>query len=353
MTKANERAGVTYKDAGVDVEAKADAIESARAAIESTWGPEVVGEFGSYGGLFRAPSGMKKPLLCSSTDGVGTKIAVAIAADKHDTVGHDLVNHCVNDILVQGARPLFLLDYVATGRVDKRLIRDVITGFAAGCRENGCALIGGETAEMPGTYKDGDYDVAATIVGVVEEADVLPKKNVKPGDVLIGLPSTGLHTNGYSLARKALFDVGGLTVKSKPKSLGGRTVGDALLAVHRSYGPLLLPILPEGRVKAMAHITGGGFPDNVPRVLPEGVDAVFDATAWTPLPIFQLIRELGNVPDDECYHVFNMGVGMVLVCAKKDVDPLLASLAKRGEKNARVVGEITKGKREARVRFGR
>jgi phosphoribosylformylglycinamidine cyclo-ligase len=353
MKQKKQRAGVTYKDAGVDVELKADAIESARSAIESTWTKDVVGEFGSYGGLFRAPAGMKKPLLCSSTDGVGTKIAVAIAADKHDTVGHDLVNHCVNDILVQGARPLFLLDYVATGRVDKRLIRDVISGFAAGCRENGCALIGGETAEMPGTYKDGDYDAAATIVGVVEEDDVLPKKNVKPGDVLIGLPSTGLHTNGYSLARKALFEVGGLTVKSKPKRLGGRTVGEALLAIHRSYASLLLPILPEGRVKAMAHITGGGFPDNVPRVLPEGVDAVFDATAWTPLPIFQLIRELGNVPDDECYHVFNMGVGMVLVCGKNDVEPLLASLKAQGEKGAKVVGEITRGKREARVRLGR
>ncbi len=350
--KTKKRSGTTYKDAGVDVEAKADAIESARAAIESTWGPEVVGEFGSYGGLFRAPKGMKKPLLCSSTDGVGTKIAVAIAAGKHDTVGHDLVNHCVNDILVQGARPLFLLDYVATGRVNKALIRDVIRGFAAGCRENSCALIGGETAEMPGTYKDGDYDVAATIVGVVEEDDVLPKKDVKPGDVLIGLPSTGLHTNGYSLARKALFEIGGLTVKSKPKALRGASVGDALLAVHRSYASLLLPILPEGRVKAMAHITGGGFPDNVPRVLPKNVDAVFDATSWTPLPIFQLIRGLGGVPDDECYHVFNMGVGMVLVCGKKDVEPLLASLAAHGERGAKIVGEIAKGSQKALVRFG-
>jgi phosphoribosylformylglycinamidine cyclo-ligase len=343
---------ITYKSAGVDIKAKAKAIWSARGAIEATWGNHVVGAFGGFGGLFRMPPGMRKPLLCSSTDGVGTKIAVAIAANRHDTVGQDLVNHCVNDILVQGARSLFLLDYIGTGRVKKDIVNAIISGFATACSDNGCALIGGETAEMPGTYRDDDYDLAATIVGVVEEDDVLPKKDVKPGDVLIGLPSTGLHTNGYTLARKALFEVGGHTVKSKPKELGGRTVGDALLAVHRSYGPLLLPLLPEGRIKAMAHITGGGFPDNIPRVLPEGVRAVVDATAWKPLPIFEMIRSLGNVPDDECYHVFNMGVGMVLVTAKKDAEPLLASLAAAGEKGAKVIGEIVKGPRSAVVRHG-
>jgi phosphoribosylformylglycinamidine cyclo-ligase len=351
MTK--KRAAVTYKSAGVDIEEKADAIESARQAIESTWGKEVVGEFGAYGGLFRMPAGMKKPLLCSSTDGVGTKIHVAIQVGRHDTVGQDIVNHCVNDILVQGAKPLFVLDYVATGRVRKQTILDVIKGVAKACRESGCALIGGETAEMPGTYKDDDYDLAATIVGVVEEDDLLPRPDVKPGDVLIGLPSTGLHTNGYSLARKVLFERAGLTVKSRPKELGGKTVGDALLAVHRSYAPLLLPILPERRIKAMAHITGGGFPDNVPRVLPKNVDAVFDATSWTPLPIFQMIRDLGNVPDDECYHVFNMGMGMILVAAKKDARTLLTSLAEHGEPNAKIVGEIVKGTQQAVVRFGR
>jgi len=351
MTK--KRAAVTYKQAGVNIEEKADAIESARGAIESTWGKEVVGEFGAYGGLFRMPKGMKKPLLCSSTDGVGTKIAIAIAANRHDTVGQDIVNHCVNDILVQGARPLFLLDYIATGRVRKTVINDVIKGVAKACRESGCALIGGETAEMPGTYKENDYDLAATIVGVVEEDELLPRGDVKPGDVLIGLPSTGLHTNGYSLARKVLFDVAGFKVTDKPKALGGRTVGDALLAVHRSYAPLLLPLLPERRIKAMAHITGGGFKDNVPRVIPQSVNAVFDATAWTPLPIFQMIRELGNVPDDECYHVMNMGMAMVLVVAKRDVEPLLTSLREHGETGAKVIGEVVKGSGEAIVRFGR
>jgi phosphoribosylformylglycinamidine cyclo-ligase len=345
--------GLTYRDAGVDIAAKADAIHSARQAIERTWGREVLGGFGGFGGLFRMPQGMSDPVLCASTDGVGTKIAVAIAADRYDTVGHDLVNHCANDILVQGARSLFLLDYVATGRVEKRVIRDVISGFAQGCLENGCALIGGETAEMPGTYRDGDFDAAATIVGVVESADVLPRTDVKPGDVLVGLPSTGLHTNGYSLARKVLFERAGLAIGDRPAALGGRSVGEALLAVHRSYGPLLLPILPERRIKAMAHITGGGFPDNVPRVLPEGVAAVIDATAWRPLPIFETIRDLGDVPEPECYHVFNMGVGMVLVTAREDVDPLLASLAAHGERDAKVVGEIVAGERCCVVRFRR
>ena len=347
------KASVTYKQAGVDIDAKAEAIDSARGAIESTWGREVVGEFGAYGGLFRMPRGMKKPLLCSSTDGVGTKIHVAVAANRHDTVGQDIVNHCVNDILVQGARPLFLLDYVATGRLRKGVLLDVIQGVAKACRESGCALIGGETAEMPGTYKEGDYDLAATIVGVVEEADLLPKPTVKPGDVLIGLPSTGLHTNGYSLARKVLFDVAGYKVTDRPKELGGASIADALLAVHRSYAPLLLPLLPEGRIKAMAHITGGGFPDNTPRVIPKDVDAVFDATAWEPLPIFKLIRDLGNVPAEECYKVFNMGMGRVLFAGKKDVKPLLASLAAAGERGAKVIGEVVKGTQQATVRHGR
>jgi phosphoribosylformylglycinamidine cyclo-ligase len=346
---------LTYRDAGVDIDAKAEAIESARSAIERTWGREVVGSFGGFGGLFAAPQGYDDPLLCASTDGAGTKIAVAIACGRHDTIGHDLVNHCVNDILVQGAKPLFLLDYVATGRVRKDVVRDVIRGFAQGCLENGCALIGGETAEMPGTYRDGDYDIAATIVGVVERRDVLPRGDVRAGDVLVGLPSTGLHTNGYSLARKVLLERAGLKVTDRPAALEGRSVGEALLAIHRSYASLLLPILPERRVKAMAHITGGGFPDNVPRVLPSGVRAVIDASSWTPPPIFRLIRELGDVPDDECYRVFNMGMGMILVVSPQDADGLLDALRSRGETGAALVGELTAGGPEpdAIVRFPR
>ncbi len=349
MTK---QAATTYRDAGVDIDAKAEAILGARAAIERTWGPEVVGSFGGFGGLFRMPSGLEDPLLCSSTDGVGTKIAVAIAANRHDTVGRDLVNHCVNDILVQGARPLFLLDYIATGRIERRVIEDVIRGFAAGCLENGCALIGGETAEMPGTYREGDYDLAATIVGVVERRNLLPTQDVRAGDVLVGLPSSGLHTNGYSLARKVLIEKAALSVDARPAGLGGASVAEALLAVHRSYAQVLLPILPEGRIKAMAHITGGGFSDNLPRVLPEGVRAMVDASTWTPLPIFRLIRELGAVPDEECYRVFNMGIGMVLVTHRDHVDALIDSLRGHGETGARVVGELTAGERGAEVRFG-
>jgi phosphoribosylformylglycinamidine cyclo-ligase len=342
----------SYRDAGVDIDAKMGAIRSSRQAIESTWGQGVVGSFGGFGGLFKMPEGLEDPLLCSSADGVGTKIHVAIRVGRHDTVGQCLTNHCVNDILVQGARPLFLLDYIAVGKMDKAIVQKVIEGFATACRENGCALIGGETAEMPGTYKAGDYDLAATIVGVVQRKDLLPRQDVRAGDVLIGLRSAGLHTNGYSLARKALFDVAGLSPDDRPRELGGVSVADALLAVHRSYAPLLLPILPRGLVKAMAHITGGGFPDNVPRVLPEGVRAVIDASSWQVPPIFQLIRKSGNVDRAECYRVMNMGMGMVLVAAPADVDPLLRALADRGETGAAVVGRLEAGPRECVVRFG-
>jgi phosphoribosylformylglycinamidine cyclo-ligase len=341
-------ARTSYRDAGVDIDAKMSAIASARKAIESTWTKDCVGSFGGFGGLFRAPGG-EDPLLCASTDGVGTKIAIAIAAGKHDTVGQCLTNHCVNDILVQGARPLFLLDYIAVGKMDRDVVRQVVEGFAAACRENGCALVGGETAEMPGTYKAGDYDLAGTIVGVVERKDLLPRTDVKAGDVLVGLRSSGLHTNGYSLARKVLLEQAKLGIHDRPPELGGRTVAEALLAVHRSYAPLLLPLLPRGWIKAMAHITGGGFPDNVPRVLPQGVRAVIDASAWKPLPIFEMIRARGGVDPAECYRVFNMGMGMVLVVAKADVELLLAALRERGEEGAAVIGRLESGTREAVV----
>jgi phosphoribosylformylglycinamidine cyclo-ligase len=347
---ASER--TTYRDSGVDIDAKMTAVQSARGLIQATWGPEVVGGFGGFGGLFRMPAGLEDPLLCSSADGVGTKIRVAIAAGRHDTVGECLVNHCVNDILVQGARPLFLLDYIAVGRMEPPVIREILTGFANGCRRNGCALIGGETAEMPGTYAPGDYDLAATIVGVVERKDLLPRNDVRAGDVLVGLPSTGLHTNGYSLARKVFFDRAGLAPADRPPDLGGVSVAEALLAVHRSYAPLLLPLLPRGWIKAMAHITGGGFPDNVPRVLPEGVRAVVRADSWEPLPVFRALRERGGVDREECYRVLNMGMGMVLVAAPPHVDPLLAALGEAGERGARVIGQLEAGPRACSVRFG-
>ena len=345
------QARTSYRDAGVDIDAKMGAIKSSREAIESTWGDGVVGSFGGFGGLFQMPPGLEDPLLCSSADGVGTKIHVAVQAGRHDTVGADLTNHCVNDILVQGARPLFLLDYIALGKMESGVVPQIISGFARACRENGCALIGGETAEMPGTYKPGDYDLAATIVGVVERKNLLPRPGVAAGDVLIGLRSSGLHTNGYSLARKVLFDVAGFAPDDRPAELGGESVADALLAVHRSYAPLLLPLLPAGRITALAHITGGGFPDNVPRVLPEGVRAVVDGASWTVPPIFQLIRDRGNVDRDECYRVMNMGIGMVLVVAPADLDAVLAEIEAGGEPGARVIGRLEAGPKECVVRF--
>ena len=335
--------GLTYKDAGVDIDTATRGLRRAKALIEGTQGEACVGGVGGFGGLFRMPQGLTDALLVASTDGVGTKIHVAVQANRHDTVGEDLVNHCVNDILVQGARPLFFLDYFACGALTEDLLVDIVTGFARGCTNNGCALLGGETAEMPGTYKVGDYDLAATVVGVVERASLLPTDQVAPGDVLIGLRSSGLHTNGFSLARKALFERGGLAVGDTPEALGGTSVGDALLAVHRTYAPLLLPILPAGAIKAMAHITGGGYPDNLPRVLPADVDAEVDITAWEPLPIFRLIQATGDVPTSEMYRTFNMGMGMVLVVAPERVDGLLADLAAGGEDGATVIGRLVEG----------
>lgn len=345
--------GLTYRDAGVDIDTATRGLRRAKALIEATQGDACVGGVGGFGGLFRMPQGLEEPLLVASTDGVGTKIHVAVMADRHDTVGEDLVNHCVNDILVQGARPLFLLDYFACGALTEDLLVDVVSGFARGCSANACALLGGETAEMPGTYKRGDYDLAATVVGVVEQAALLPRADVGPGDVLVGLRSSGLHTNGYSLARKALFERAGLGVDDRPDALGGASVADALLAVHRTYAPLLLPLLPSGAIKAMAHITGGGYPDNLPRVLPEGVRAEVDTTAWEPPGIFRLIGESGDVPDAEMYRTFNMGVGMVLVAAPEHVEGLLADLAAAGEEGAVVIGRLAAGERGVDLRFDR
>jgi phosphoribosylformylglycinamidine cyclo-ligase len=344
-------AGLTYKDAGVDIDAATRGLRRARASIEATQGDGCVGGVGGFGGLFRMPEGLEDPLLCASTDGVGTKIHVACMTGRHDTVGEDLVNHCVNDILVQGARPLFVLDYAAFGKIDEDTLVAVIEGFARGCANNGCALLGGETAEMPGTYKAEDYDLAATVVGVVERRDLLPRPGVAPGDVLIGLRSNGLHTNGYSLARKALFEKAGLGPGDQPPELGGESIGDALLAVHRTYAPLLLPLLPAGRIKALAHITGGGFTDNIPRVLPAGTGATVDTTAWNPLPIFDLIGDAGDVPRAERYRAFNMGVGMVLVVASEDADTVLSDLEAAGETGAVRMGEVTGGDGTVTLRF--
>jgi phosphoribosylformylglycinamidine cyclo-ligase len=309
-----------YADAGVDIDAKAAALARAKKAIRSTFTPGVLGDVGGFGGLFRPDfSNFKEPVLVGSTDGVGTKLKVAIEMGRHDTCGADLVNHCVNDILVQGARPLFFLDYIATGKVEPGVIESVIEGIARACRENGTALLGGETAEMPGFYAAGEYDLAGTIVGVVDRERILDGSRIAAGDVALGLPSVGLQTNGYALARKVFFEAMGRRPQDRLSELGGRPIGDVLLDPHLSYLRPMEPLLDAGLVHGMAHLTGGGFYDNIPRVLPEGVDVVVRSGAWDVPPVFEVIAREGAVSFEEMHRVFNMGIGLVVFVAPAEV----------------------------------
>jgi phosphoribosylformylglycinamidine cyclo-ligase len=294
---------------------------------------------GFFGGLFEF-KGFKQPVLVSSVDGVGTKLKIACALGKHDTVGIDIVNHCVNDILACGAEPLFFLDYIAMGKLVPEQVEAIAHGLAQACREVGCALIGGETAQMPGLYTEGDYDLAGFIIGVVEKDKIIIGKTIVVGDTIIGLPSSGLHTNGYSLVRKLFGETQPVLNTYYPEL--GRTLGEELLETHRCYYHQLKPLLPI--IKGIAHITGGGLIDNVPRVLPQGVAAQFHSQAWTISPIFQLIQQRGNVDRNEMYHVFNMGIGMVLICSPKDVDQLTQALPE-----AKIIGEVVKPVSDARV----
>ena len=316
-----------YGSAGVDLDASNAAKDRIKKLVESTFTGGVVGGFGGFGGMFRLPSGLNNPVLVSSADGVGTKIKVAIEANRHDTIGRDLVNHCVNDILVQGALPLFFLDYVAFGKLDPKVAEAVVAGVARGCRENSCALIGGETAEMPGLYAPPDYDLAGFIVGYVEETRILGPQRVRPDDVLIGLPSSGLHTNGYSLARKILSERLKLRMGDAFPD-GGGAVADVLLAEHRSYLPALKPVLD--RVHALAHITGGGLPGNLDRALPPTLDAVVDTSSWKVPGVFGVLRNAGAVEPAEMYRTFNMGVGMVVIAGSSDVNAILSAAAAAG-----------------------
>jgi len=316
-----------YGSAGVDIDASNAAKNRIRKLVESTFTDGVLGGFGGFGGMVRVPAGVDRPVLVSSADGVGTKVKVAIEANRHDTIGRDLVNHCVYDIIVQGALPLFFLDCVAFGKLDANVVEAVVAGVAAGCRENGCALIGGETAEMPGLYTPPDYDLAGFIVGYVEEDRILGQHRVRPDDVLIGLPSSGLHTNGFSLARKIVTDRLRLQMKD-PFPGGSGTVGDVLLAEHRSYLRALRPVLD--RVHAMAHITGGGLPDNVDRVLPQTLDAVIEVLSWKVPNVFSVLQDAGSVKPAEMYRTFNMGVGMVVICAPSDVKSVLSAASEAG-----------------------
>jgi phosphoribosylformylglycinamidine cyclo-ligase len=309
------RKAVRYKDAGVDIDEGDRAVSHIKKLARATFTPGVMTDIGAFGAGFQL-AGWTKPVLVSSADGVGTKLKVAFLANRHDTVGQDLVNHCVNDIGVLGATPLFFLDYYATGKLDAEVARQVVSGLSRACRENGCALIGGETAEMPGLYAAGEYDLAGFIVGAVERKRMLTGAAIRAGDVLLGLPSTGLHTNGYSLARKLLFDVAGYGVKTFLPELNN-TVGDELLKVHRSYLKPIQALSAKGLLKGAAHITGGGITGNTPRILPPGVGIEVDTSAWRVPPVFELLRRLGRIPDDDYRRTFNLGIGMILAVGSR------------------------------------
>lgn len=334
--------GISYRDSGVDIERATQTKKRMADAVRSTYGPEVLGGHGNFGGLFdaRRLQGARRPVLVASTDGVGTKTMVAASAGRFDTLGRDLVNHCVDDILVQGARPLFFLDYVASSRLDPDRIVEVVQGLADACRESDCALLGGETAEMPGVYQPGELDLAGTIVGWVEHDEIIDGAGIAPGDVLIGLPSTGLHTNGFSLARRVLADIA--LDRLLPEI--GDTLGSALLAPHRSYMAPVTRLQHRVQVKALAHITGGGFVDNIPRVLPDGTGVEIQRGSWPVLPIFELIRAHGRVPEAEMYHVFNMGIGMVAIVEAGQADQALATLPGDSHRIGRVVAAGPEGR---------
>ena len=334
---------VDYKQSGVDIDAGDEAVRRIRGLAQSTFTPRVLSDIGAFGGLFHlGAAGRRDPVLVASADGVGTKLRVAFLAQRHDTIGIDLVNHCVNDVLAQGAEPLFFLDYLATGRLSPEAAAQVVGGMAMACRENACALLGGETAEMPGFYADGEYDLAGFIVGVVDRERILDGRQITSGDRLIGLPSSGLHTNGYSLARHIVFDTLGLDVSVEVAELGC-TVGDALLAPHRSYRSAIRPLLDAQLLKGVVHVTGGGMTDNLPRVLPPGSAAVVDRTAWTVPPIFSWLQRGGGVDADEMFRAFNMGIGLIAVVDQQHVEEVLRGIAASGEDGAAIIGQIVRG----------
>lgn len=342
---------ITYRDAGVDIDAANESVLRMREHIRSTFTPNVLTDVGSFGGMFSLAgiSAYKEPILVSSIDGVGTKLKVAALANWHDTIGRDLVNHCVNDILVQGAKPLFFLDYFATGKLVPSVVVEVIRGMSEACREVGCALIGGETAEMPGLYGNGNYDLAGCIVGLVERSRVIDGSTIEPGDTVLGLASNGLHTNGFSLARRILLDsdANALSLFETIPSLG-RTLSEELLSVHRCYAPSVLPLLAEFEIKGMAHITGGGFYDNIPRILPVDCSITIERRTWPIPPIFSLIQERGAVPDPEMYRTFNMGIGLVLIVAP-DQAPLIAHRLNSVGEAAYIIGNVHRGVHEVDI----
>ncbi len=341
---------ISYADAGVSIDNANRAVAKIREYARSTFNERTLTEIGSFGGMFAgAFPDMAEPILVASADGVGTKLKLAFETGIHNTVGADLVNHCVNDILVQGARPLFFLDYFATGKLEPDVTASVVEGMARACRENGCVLLGGETAEMPDFYPPGEYDLAGFIVGVVDKAKVIDGKSIEPGDVVLGIPSNGLQTNGYSLARKLFFEIGNHKVDTYVEELGS-TVGESLLATHQSFLSQLGPLLDKSHadegvrvplIKGLAHITGGGFLENIPRIFPEGVSVEIKRGSWPELPVFGLMQKLGNVSDKEMFRTFNMGIGMVIVCSKANSSEIIAAI--QGSKE---IGIVKTGSKE-------
>jgi phosphoribosylformylglycinamidine cyclo-ligase len=333
-----------YARAGVDVDLGNRLKQQIQSLVKKTHGPRVIANIGGFGGLFRASfSGMREPVLVASIDGVGTKLKIAFAMNKHDTVGGDLVNHCVNDIAVLGARPLFFLDYIGCGKLEPRIFHQLLCGLSHACRSAGCALIGGETAQMPGMYRKGEYDLAGCIVGIVDHAKIIDGNNIKPGDAILGLGSNGLHTNGYSLARKILLETMGLKIGSYlPRSTV--TVGEELLRLHKNYQPLLAKV-PSGVIKGLAHITGGGLIENLPRILPNNCDAVIDTKSWRVPRIFQTLQQNGNVDAGEMYQVFNMGIGMVAIVSERDAKRTMSILP------GKQIGRLERGAGKARLVF--
>ena len=338
----SEKTKLTYADAGVDIEEGAAAVEKMKAYVQETFTKGVLGGLGGFGGLFELDlEGYKKPVLVSGTDGVGTKLKIAFLTDVHDSAGIDLVAMCVNDILVQGAKPLFFLDYIATGRISSDKVADIVKGIAEGCKQSGASLIGGETAEMPGFYTDDEYDIAGFTVGIVEKEKIIDGSKIKDGDVLIGLPSTGIHSNGYSLVRKLFFDVLEMKVSDHVDELG-MTLGEALIAPTKIYVKEILEILANHPVNGMVHVTGGGFTENIPRVLPEGLGADIAMGSWEMNPLFPLIQEKGNIDESEMFKTFNMGIGFILAVDPSEADAMMETIEKTGEK-AYKIGTVTKG----------
>jgi phosphoribosylformylglycinamidine cyclo-ligase len=345
LAQNQEHASVTYADAGVSIDQAERTKQRIKYLAHKTFTKSVVSEIGGFGGMFAIDSKKyKEPVLVSSVDGVGTKLKIAFDLKLHHTVGADLVNHCVNDIAVQGATPLFFMDYFATGKLEPEVAEKVVTGIAEACKHNGCALIGGETAEMPGFYPEGEYDLAGFIVGVVEREKVITGKAVEVGDVLVGLPSNGLHTNGYSLARKLLFEIAHYSPETYVNELKNK-VGSELMRTHKSYWPIIKKLLDADLVAGMAHITGGGITDNLPRVLPRGTGAVVELGTWPVLPIFEHLQNLGSVERDEMMRTFNMGIGMILVIPAKKFKRVQGVIERAGEKMY-TIGRVVKGERK-------